>query len=395
MLSENALVQLSNQMQEPQWILDKRVEAFNQFVGEQMPMFKYGIGIYVDVSSLDMNELDSKKSDGDISIKAPSEVKVLSFSQALNEYGDLIRKHFFQNVMEENKLTLLHKAFFNEGKVIVIPQGFESKEPIYLDLNLTSKMSIENLLVVAEENSRAVIIETARSVRGEGQKFRSQVVKAIVKKNSNVEFISIQNFDDNVYNFSKRNASVDSSGFFYWVDCGLGGKFSQLRTSTDLVGTKAESKSWGVVFGDKKQCYDIDCSSNHVASETISDMLTRVVLNDKARAVYRGLVKIQPNAMNCEGYQKDDTILLSDDAKADVVPNLEISNNDVQCSHGATVSQVDEGKLFYMMTRGLDAKSAKKAIVEGFFEPIVARIQDEELREKVFKSVSKRLEVVY
>jgi Fe-S cluster assembly protein SufD len=395
MLSENALGQISNQMQEPQWILNKRVEAFNQFVQERMPMFKYGIGIYVDVSSLDMNELEPLESNGDISVKAPRGIKVLNFSQALNEYGNLIKEYFLEEGKEENKLTLLHKAFFNNGKVIVIPKGFEDKEPIYLDLHLSSRTSIENLLVIAEENSEAVIIENAKSVGADKQRFRSQVVKVIVKKNSRVEFISIQDFDKNVYNFCRRNASVDSGGFFYWVDCGIGSKLSQIRTSTDLIGLKAESKSWGVVFGDKGQCYDIDCTTNHVASETISDMLTRVVLNDKARAVYRGLVKINPNAINCEGYQKDDTILLSDDAKADVVPNLEISNNDVKCSHGATVSQIDEDKLFYMMTRGLDVKSAKKAIVEGFFEPIVAKILDEELREKVFKGVSERLEVVY
>ena len=394
MLSENALKQLSIQMQEPAWVLGKRVEAFDQFINERMPLFKYGIGIYFDVSSLDVNELDPKESNGDISVKAPERVRVLNFSEALEKYGDLISEHFLKKNKNENKLTLLHKAFYNNGKVIVIPKNFDGKEPIYVALNLSTKTSIENLLVIAEENSNAVIIETVKSAEKSGQKFRSQVVMAIIRKNANVEFISIQDFDKSVYNFCKRNASVDMGGFVYWVDCGIGSKLSQTRTLTDLNGFRANSKSWGVVFGDKGQCYDIDCTTNHVASETTSDMLTRVVLNDKAKAIYRGLIKINPNAINCEGYQKDDTILLSDDARADIVPNLEISNNDVKCSHGATISQVDEEKLFYMMSRGLDVKTAKKSIVEGFFEPVIARIQNEELRTKVLKSVSERLEVV-
>ena len=209
-----------------------------------------------------------------------------------------------------------------------------------------------------------------------------------------MEYVAVQNFSKFVYNFSQRKAKVMENGFMYWIDCSIGSKFTQSLTLTKLEGVGAGSKSWGIIFGDENQCYDINSETEHAASKTVSDMLTRVVLNGKAKTVYRGLVKINPKAVNCEGYQKDDTILLSDDARADVVPNLEIANNDVKCSHGATISQIDEDKLFYMMSRGLDEKAAKKAIIEGFFDPIMAKINNENLKEEIISSISQRVEEI-
>ena len=104
------------------------------------------------------------------------------------------------------------------------------------------------------------------------------------------------------------------------------------------------------------------------------------------------MIKINPLATNCEGYQKDDTLLLSENARADVVPNLEIANNEVKCSHGATITQIDEEKLFYMMSRGLDEKNAKKTMIEGFFDPVFARFENESIKEEIVKTITERLQ---
>jgi Fe-S cluster assembly protein SufD len=395
MLEENSVRTISASMQEPQWFLDKRIESFKEYSSKDTPLFKYGIGIFADISKLDISKINPLDNNNEHSIDTPDQVEIIKFSKAYKRYGDLIKKYFSDNLKEDNKLNSLHKAFFNNGIVIRIPRGFKSDRPIYITSKLVSKTSIENLLIFAEEDSKAVIIETLKSDSKSEQSFRSQIIQAEIKPNANIEFISIQDLEKSVYNFSKRNANVDSKGFIYWVDCGIGSKFTQTRTLTNLGGENAESKSWGIVFGDKDQCYDIDSITNHTHSNTISDMLTRVVLNKNAKAIYRGLVKINPGALNCEGYQKDDTILLSDESKADVVPNLEISNNDVKCSHGATISQIDEDKLFYMMSRGLDEETAKKSIVQGFFDPVIVKIQNEDLKEEIINSISKRLEVVH
>lgn len=295
----------------------------------------------------------------------------------------------------EDKFSSLHGAFFNDGILIRITENSENKTPIEINLDIVAKSRIDHILIIAEKNSKAKIIDTSMSdTNGNVTGFRNQIVEIIVEENAKVEYISIQNFGKNVYNFSRKRARVERDGFMQWIDCCIGGKFTQSLIKTFLNGENAESKSLGVIYGDKSQCFDINSETIHTASRSRSDMLTRIVLNENSKAVYRGLIKVNPKAVKCEGYQKDDTILLSDQAEADAVPNLQIENNDVKCTHGATISQIDDAKLFYMMSRGIDEKSAKKIIVEGFFDPIMLKIEDDSLKTEIQKNISERLGVV-
>ncbi len=392
MLTEEVVRKLSFTLEEPEWLLKKRIESLKTFNQLEMPSFKYGIGIFVDISELDINSINPlSRSNNSVAVFS-DEVEVFTFQEAIKKHENIIKEYFMTKcvIPNENKFTALHGAFFNSTILIIIPENKILEKPINIILNLDSQASFDHVLIIAGKNSKATIIESSRS-RNNVKSFRSQVVEAIVRENASIEYVSVQNFNNSVYNFSKRNAHVESNGFMFWLDCGIGSKFSQVITSTNLIGIGAGSKSNGIIFGDETQCFDINSETIHSASKTTCDMMTRVVLNGKAKAVYRGLVKINPKAVNCEGYQKDDTILLSDDARADVVPNLEIKNNDVKCSHGATISQIDEDKLFYMMSRGIDDKTAKKTIVEGFFDPLMIKIENPELKNEIMNSISKRL----
>ncbi len=390
MLNERVIRNISERMNEPEWMLDRRLEAFEKFKELNMPSFKYGIGISVDVSEInlnDMNPLDDKsryKVDAD-------DVEVLSFNEAFENHENLLRDNFMTKyvLFSEDKFTAFHAAFFNSGILIRIPKNKNVKRPVKLHLNLNGNSRIDHILVIAEENSSAIIVESSSSNENHG--FRNQIVEIVVKENAKIEYRSLQNFSQGIYNFSKKRAHVERNGFMQWVDCYIGGKFTQSLTKTFLNGENAESYSQGIIFGDNEQCFDVNTETIHVASRTKCNMMTRVVLNDSAKTVYRGLVRVNPKAVKCEGYQKNDTILLSENAEADVVPNLEIENNDVKCSHGATISQIDESKLFYMMSRGIDEKSAKKQIVEGFFDPILVKIDNDVLKENIKSSISERL----
>ena len=392
MLSKSIITDLSKNLEEPTWLLDRRLQAYEIFKEMDMPSFKYGIGIFVDISGLQLEEINPLNN-FDKEIIISEEVEILTFKEAILKHEDLIKEYFMTKCVlpNENKFTALHAAFFNKGILMIIPENKELTKPIQIKLNINSKSRLDHILIIAEKNSKAIIIEASGSQEENGQLFRSQVVEVILKENSYLEYISLQNINKSIYNFSKRKAHVETNSFMYWVDCSIGSKFTQSITSTNLIGLGAIGKSWSVIFGDQEQCYDINNETKHIASKTTSEMLTRVVLNDKAKTVYRGLIKISPKAVNCEGYQKDDTILLSENAKADVVPNLEIANNEVKCSHGATISQIDDDKLFYMMSRGIDDKTAKKAIIEGFFDPIMAKIVNEEMKQEIIDSISKRL----
>ncbi len=390
MLNEKIVRDISERLNEPEWMLDRRLEAFEKFKKFDMPNFRYGIGISVDVSELNLDDINPIEECGGYIVNSEG-VIVLNFQDAFENHEDVLRESFMTKCVlaNEDKFTAFHAAFFNHGILIIIPENREIKKPIELYLDFEGKVRIDHILMIAEKNSNAVVVDASSSKNNKG--FRNLVVEILVKENAKVEYRSVQNFSQNVYNFSRKRAHVERNGFMQWIDCYIGGKFTQALTKTFLNDENAESYSWGIIFGDNKQCFDVNTETIHAASRTKCNMMTKVVLNDNAKAVYRGLVRVNPKAVKCEGYQKNDTILLSEDAEADAVPNLEIENNDVKCSHGATISQIDDSKLFYMMSRGIDEKSAKKQIVDGFFDPILVKIENEKLKEEIKNNISERI----
>jgi len=396
MLSKEKLIELSSRLMEPGWFLKKRLEALKKFNELEMPSLKYGIGISVDLSDLDISKINPLEISDSNLIVSPEGIEVMTLSEAMEKYPEIIEEHFLAKSADskENKLTAMHASFFSWGVFIKIPENTNPVKPVQININLDSKSKLDSIFIIAGRNSSAVIIENSESGNVPGQIFRSHQVEIVVGKNASIDYVSVQNLGKSVYNFCARKASVGAGGSVNWVDCDIGGKFTQAQTLTNLVGIRARSTNQGIVFGDKEQCFDINSATIHSVSETTSDMMTRVVLNNRAKAVYRGLIKIEPGASNCEGYQKDDTILLSDDAQADVVPNLEIKNNEVKCSHGATISQIDEDKIFYMASRGIDGKTAKKSIVEGFFHPIIEKIKGLEIEGNIVEGIYERLEAV-
>jgi len=248
---------------------------------------------------------------------------------------------------------------------IVIPENTKKEIRIEEDKDID---------LIIGENSEIKIIDTSKSN-----------VNVNVKENAKVIYVTIKKDSSD----SNKKAIVGKNGVMNWIECCIGDNVNA-SVKTELNGEGSETKTMSVIFGDKDNMLNIKNEVVHAASKSKSNMLTRVVLNDRARAVYNGLVRVNPNSFGCEGYQKKETILLSEDARIEAVPNLEIENNDVKCSHGATISQIDDEKLFYLMSRGINEKDAKKAIVEGFFDPILS-IVDENLRDEIKEQISQRL----
>ena len=390
MLKENAVIGLSSG--EPAWMLKARLGYLKKFNELPMPSFKYGLGIFVDIGNLDLENINPFADIGNTAIVSKG-VEVLRFKECYEKYGKEIKEYFMTD--DVNKLSALHGAFFNEGFVIKIPDNTYIKDPIIINLDMEKATIIQNVLIIAGKNSKAVVLECSRSSNTHEFAFRSQVVQLVLEENATLEYQSYQNFSKKVYNFSKRRAEVKANAFISWIDCFMGSKFTQVQTVSMLEKDGATAKNSGIIFGDGEQCYDVNTRAVHLGSRTTSDILAKVVLDNKAKAVYRGLVKINKGAIKCNGYQKEETILLSEDAQIDAVPNLEIGNNDVKCSHGVTVSQVDDGKLFYMMSRGLSENDAKHAIVEGFFNPTVLRIGDEGVQLEIKNTIQKRLKIKF
>ena len=235
----------------------------------------------------------------------------------------------------------------------------------------------DNTITIGK-NSQVKVIDT-----GKGN------VNIKLEENAHVMYIALKTQSEE----SRKHAVVGKNAALHWIECYLGGNINTF-IRTELQGEASETTIQGVIFGDKENQIQVTNEIIHAASESKSNMLTRIVLKDKAQAAYTGLVKIQPGKKNCQGYQKKETILLSNDARIKADPNLEIENNEVQCSHGATISQLDKEKLFYMTSRGIPESIAKKTIVEGFFNPILEKITHEKIKQQVQQLIAQGLEGV-
>jgi len=253
--------------------------------------------------------------------------------------------------------------------VINVPPGFVSDEPIRIVTSGRAK------IVMAVEKDARITIEEASA--GDD---RDLTLDLHVSEKAEVSYRAVQ--DAKGADFAYRRAWVSTGGRLTWQDIAFGGSFGRSFVKTRLIGERAEVEVKGHFFGTGEQELDIFHQVLHEASRTRSDLSTRGVLNGSAKTVYRGLIRIEEGAVGCVGRQKEDTLLLSDKAEIDAVPNLEIANDDVQCSHAATTGRLDDEKLFYLMSRGLDRQMATHAYVEGFIG-----IEDEVLRERIMKKL--------
>jgi len=400
MLTQQTIKQISVKNQEPSWLLKEREESFNQFSSMPIPSFKYGLGIYTSLSGLNIDELNLSLSD-EFQVKAGKEINILSLNQAIEAYPEEVKLLFSLAKQKQHKLSAFHNAFFNSFLCIVIPRNTELNSGSTIHIHKESRLTeAEYILIIAEENSKASILETIESSESPQlnpstpstkQQLKSQVILINAKENSKIQYSTLQNLSKQHYHLSQRHAFLKKDAELNWVDCFLGSKFTQCNTLTTLQGTGSQTTTNGILYADQEQCFDIDSASRHLAGNTSSNMLTRAVLNDKAKAVYRGLVRINKNARNCRGYQKEETLMLSEEAQSNAVPNLEIENNEVSCTHGATMSSIDKEKLFYLSSRGINESTAKKAIIQGFLTPIIEKLPSQEHQEAILSSITERL----
>jgi Fe-S cluster assembly protein SufD len=270
-----------------------------------------------------------------------------------------------QNAFE--KSTFLGTQQDGQHRYFEVPAGASGE--IHINRNITGNCGAHRLIRIGQ-GAHVKIIE---EITGEGTVATD--VRLIIEKDAHVEFAILQNMSKNSQAFLSYNATI-SHGTIHWFFCGIGAQTTQAYIGTQ-AGAHTSVVNNAVLFGTSDQQFDIHVATNHTGPHSKSNMLTRSVLDDQARAVYHGLIHISPEASECDSYQKDEVILLSDQASADAIPNLEIQNHQVRCTHGATIGKMDEEKLFYFLSRGITKQEAKKMITEGFLEPLfIAPWQD-------------------
>lgn len=385
MTTEQTIMQLSKKLYEPDWLIEKRKKAFDTYNQLPTPVLTYGMGINIDSTTHTPPTLNPETGSGELIITGAEETEVLSLKKALNKYESFFKTYFTQTPTD--KYAALHQALYNTVICIRIPKGITASTPLTLQLNLNDPTRIEYIFVFAEEHSTLTIIDNAHSTT---PSFRSQVVHIIAQEGAHLTYISNQQLD-NTTQFTRKTATAHKNAHITWLDSCLGSTYTKSSTTTILAEEGAESNHAGLYFGTQNQVFDIDANVIHEAPHTTSNIITKGALNNHAKTIYQGLIKIQPHAHGCKGYQHEDTLLLSEHAEADAVPNLEIHNDDVSCSHGTTISHIDAEKLFYLTSRGLTENEAQQNIIEGFFEPIIQQMNHssaDQLRKAIIERVT-------
>ena len=390
--SEQYVRSLSSANNEPEWMLNKRLAAYNIFKEKPMPNFIYGLNINMNID-LDLDNIDVQNlGNSNLKIKNSNDnIIIENFEGMLKNHEDILKEKFMSIVQGNEKFTAFHHAFLNNLTFVYVPKNIEVKEPIELSSTVGSDVIFDHLIVLAEDNTKFTLVENSKSNNKNNDIYRSKIVEIFVGNNSNVNYGNVQLLDQNTFNFTIKKAAIGPNSTINWMDCCLGSKVTLSEATTLLNGDGAQTNNHGIFFGSKHQQFDLVANSIHNSPHTTSDIFTKGALTGNGRCLYRGLVKINQNAFGSNGYQKEDTLLLSEDAAADSIPNLEIENNDVRCTHGASIGKIDMEKMFYMKSRGLNEEQATREYVKGFFEPLIQKIQIKDLRDNMHKMVEERM----
>ncbi|PSP93677.1 Fe-S cluster assembly protein SufD [Halobacteriales archaeon QS_4_62_28] len=394
-LTEEQVTQISEQLGEPAWLLETRLDALDALDDLNMPdVIRTPGRNWTNLDALDYETLvDPLEWEQEKDRVDAEGVEVLSWSEALADHGDLIEDHFGSIVdPQRDFLTALSTALFSAGTVVYVPEGVDA-EDVKIRTTMNSRSLFNYTLVVAEESSSVTILERQHS--GDEQddsQYYSGIVEVAAGENASVQYGALQNLSKETYNFSVKRGHADTYATLDWIEGNIGSRLTKTSVETRLLGDSSESRIVGAFFGHEDQHFDLASRVWHEAEHTVADLVTRGTLDDSARSVYEGVQDVGRGAWDTSSYQRENTLMLSDESEADASPKLIINNHDTEASHSATVGQVDEQDLFYMTSRGVDPERAKNMLVEGFFVPVFEEVAVDELREDLDELIVERLQ---
>ena len=313
---------------------------------------------------------------------------------ALREHGDLLKRYFMTDIVRPNDgyFAALHGAFWQGGVFLYVPAGVEAPLPLRAATWLADRAaSFAHTLIVLERGARAVLIDEYGSATRDRQDLACGAVEMSLGPGAQLDYIHWQDWGRDVFNFTHERAVVERDATLHWILAGLGGRLTKSFLDSRLAGHGSTALMSGVYFVDGAQHMDYDTEQNHAAGHSKSDLLYKGALKDKARAVWQGNIHVYPNAQRSDAYQANRNLALSHDARTDSIPGLEIEADDVRCTHGSTVSQIDREEVFYLMSRGIRQPVAEQLIVNAFFQPVLDRIPHDRVRHRLEASFAAKM----
>ncbi len=374
---------------EPAWLAGKRASALEAYTALPVPTNREEAWRFTNLRGFDPDAFPAHPGALELDGDAGGAV-FTTLAAAVESHPQILERHLGSIVADGEKFAAANAAHWRNGVLVYVPAGVEVEAPLrsVLELTETGSALYHRVLVVLERGARATFVEEFRS---EVPGYLNVVVELIVADEARLEYVTIQHHHSETRQFGTHRATVGRDAEFDCVAAALGGTRAKSRMESVLAGAGARVKVTGAYYLNGTEHIDYDTTQEHAAPNTTSDLAFKGVLDDRSRAVWRGVIRVDKGAQKTDAYQENRNLLLSADAQATPIPGLEIEANDVRCTHGATVGQVDAGQLFYLMARGLDRTDAQRLIVRGFFEPVLERIGSKDARDRLAAALDSRI----
>ena len=381
---------------EPAWLQQQRRAAWQKFERLPFPTRRDTDWQHFDLRALKFDRLT-------VPANAPSPVteKLSSLSPALTgqgvifcdlatavtKYPDLVKEHLGQSIRPDEplKFTTLHAAAWRTGVFLYVPRDVHLKAPLEIIYEFAGQHTagFPHTLVVIEPGAEATLVQKFVGGPSAGSNGTASLhasgTEVFVKEGGHLHYISQQNFAPHVFDFTLKRAHVARDAEIDWVVGMFGASFQRYDIECVMEGPGGTSYMYGVGFGEHAQQFGQFTKQHHTTGNTVSDLMFKNVLRDAAVSNYAGVIKVEKQANGTNAYQANRNLVLSDKVQCDTRPILEIESNQLRCTHGATVGRPDENQLFYLRSRGLTAEQAREIMIEAFLDPVLARIQVEDV----------------
>lgn len=416
-LTEEIVRQISAWKNEPEWMCEFRVKAFHQF--EKMEMPNWG----PDLSEIDFQDFTYYKKVSNEAERSwedvPEEVKntfeklgipeaekkylagvttqyeseavyhnmldevrekgvlFLDIDSALKEYPDIFKKYFATIVpASDNKLAALNSAVWSGGSFIYVPKGVKLEKPLqsYFRINSMSMGQFERTLIIVDEGADVHYVEGCTAPTYSKDSLHAAVVEIYVHKNAKCRYSTVQNWSSNILNLVTKRAKVFENGHMEWIDGNVGSHVNMKYPACILAEPYAKGTTISIAVAGENQIQDAGSKMIHLAPHTSSTIISKSIARNGGEVNYRGWVTHSKNAAYAKSKVECDTLILDKKSRSDTVP-MNVSYNDTsQIEHEATVSNISEEQLFYLMSRGLTRSQATEMIVMGFLEPFTREL---------------------
>jgi Fe-S cluster assembly protein SufB len=354
-----------SEREERSWddVPDKIKETFERLgIPEAERMFLAGVGAQYDSEVVYHSVKEELSKLG---------VVFMGTDQGLKEYPEIFEKHFGTVVPpEDNKFAALNSAVWSGGSFVYVPPGVEVPLPLqaYFRINAESTGQFERTLIVVDEGAKVHYIEGCSAPIYAADSLHAAVVEVIALPGSKVRYTTIQNWSNDVYNLVTKRAHAHENATVEWIDANTGSRLTMKYPSIYLRGRGATADIISVAVAGHGQHQDTGAKAVHLAPDTKSRIVSKSVSKDGGRATYRGHLKVAPGATNAVASVRCDALMLDDESRSDTYPYIDIQEDDTTMSHEATVGRISEDQVFYLMSRGLSENEAQNLIVQGFLE---------------------------